>query len=132
MPDISVEKVTHVIVRARELDAKVQPWDFPGDTADADSILESRAGDATEDELKAFIAGLNEDEQANLVAIMWIGREDFAPEEFDDVVAQAKAERTTPTEDYLLGEPLLADYLEAGLAALGVDVEGAEEDFMRP
>ena len=75
MLQISPEKIAHVIVRARELDAKVGSWDSPGDSRDSDSILESRAGDATEDELRAFIAGLNDDEQASLVAVMWIGRE---------------------------------------------------------
>lgn len=130
MPEISIDKVAYVILRSRELETKVAPWDGPGDSRDADSILESRAGDATEDELRAFIAGLNDDEQTALVAILWIGREDFLPDEYEEAVAQARAERTTPTEDYLLGEPLLADYLEAGLEALGLDVEGAEEDLL--
>ena len=130
MPDISIEKVAYVILRARELETKVAPWDGPGDSRDSDSILESRSGDATEDELRAFIAGLNDDEQAHLVAILWVGRDDFLPEEFDEAVAQARSERTTPTEDYLLGEPLLADYLEGGLESLGLDAGGAEEDLL--
>lgn len=130
MPDISSAKVAQVILRARELEAKVARWDAPGDTADADTILEERGSDATEDELRAFISGLNVDEQAHLVAIMWVGRESFDAAEFAEAVATARAERTTPTEDYLLGEPLLADYLEAGLSALGIDVEEAEADLL--
>ena len=35
-------------------------------------IFQSREGDMGEDELRAFIAGLNEDEQAHLVAIAWV------------------------------------------------------------
>ena len=97
MPEISIDKVAYVILRSRELETKVAPWDGPGDSRDADSILESRAGDATEDELRAFIAGLNDDEQTALVAILWIGREDFLPDEYEEAVAQARAERTTPT-----------------------------------
>jgi hypothetical protein len=130
MLDISTDKVAFVILRARELDVKVSPWDSKGDVRDADSILEDRTGDATEAELREFIAGLNVDEQAELVAVMWIGRETFGPDELDEAIATAKAERTTPTEDYLLGVPLLADYLEDGLTALGIDAVDAEEDLL--
>lgn len=130
MLDISPEKIAHVIVRAREFDAKVERWDSPGDTRDSDSILESRSGDATEAELRAFIAGLNEDEQASLVAVMWIGRNTFGADELDEAIATARAEKTTPTEDYLMGVPLLADYLEDGLDALGISVEDAEEGIL--
>lgn len=130
MLQISPEKIAHVIVRARELDAKVGSWDSPGDSMDSDSILESRAGDATEDELRAFIAGLNVDEQASLVAVMWIGRETYGADELEEAIDTARAEATAPTEDYLLGVPLLADYLEDGLDALGISVEDAEEGVL--
>ena len=45
-------------------------------------------------------------------------------------VATATTEATTPTADYLMGMPHLAENLEAGLDALGVDVSGEEEDFL--
>ena len=61
---------------------------------------------------------------------MWIGRETYEPEEWKDALATARAEATTPTEDYLLGVPLLSDYLETGLERLGTDVSSAEEDFL--
>ena len=130
MPHISPRRVVHVIVRARELDVKVGGWNHPGDVAEADTILEAKRGDATEAELRAFIRRLNEDEQAELVAIMWIGRETFEPEEWEDALATARAEATTPTEDYLLGVPLLSDYLEAGLERIGIDVSSVEENFL--
>ena len=38
------------------------------------SILEDFGADATRAQLAEFIAGLNEDEQANLVALTWVGR----------------------------------------------------------
>jgi len=130
MLQISPEKIAHVIVRARELDAKVGSWDSPGDSRESDSILESRAGDATEQELRAFIGGLNVDEQASLVAVMWIGRETYGAEELDEAIDTARAEATAPTADYLLGVPLLADYLEDGLDALGISVEDAEDGVL--
>ena len=45
--------------------------------------------------------------------------------ELAEAIATAKQEATTPTEDYLLGIPLLADYLEDGLAKLGIVVDQA-------
>jgi hypothetical protein len=127
--EISPAKVAHVILRAREVDVKVGTWDSPGDDGDADAILEARTDDATAQELADFIAGLNEDEQAELVALVWIGRETFEPEEWDEAVATARHEATAPTEDYLLGIPLLADYLESGLERMGIDPTEAEDDL---
>jgi hypothetical protein len=130
MLEIAPEKVAHVIVRAREMDAKMDSWDQPGDEDSADSILESRAGDATGQELREFISQLNVDEQASLVALAWIGRGTFEPEELEEAKATALAERVNPTEDYLLGIPLLADYLEEGLDRLGISVEDAEAGIL--
>ena len=132
MLDIGADKVAYVIVRAREIDAKVGRWDGPGDTADAETILETRRGDATEHELRSFISDLNDDEKAELVAVMWIGRDTFEPEDLAEAIETAKAEATTPTEDYLLGIPLLSDYLEEGLAKLGIDPGDEEEGIYRP
>ncbi len=129
MLEISPRKVAHIIVRAREFDVKVGRWDAPGDVADAETILESRSSDATEQELRSFIRNLNDDEKANLVALMWIGRDTFGPDEFDEAVRIARQEATAPTEDYLLGIPLLGDYLEDGLEALGINPEDYEEDL---
>ena len=92
---ISPRRVAHIIVRAREIDAKVGTWDRVGDTADAETILEARRGDATEAELRAFIRRLNDDEKASLVAIMWIGRETFEAEELEEAMQTAREEATT-------------------------------------
>ena len=54
---------------------------------------------------------------------MWIGRDTFTAEDLDEAIETARKERTSPTEDYLLGIPLLSDYLTAGLEALGYDPE---------
>lgn len=130
MLNISVRKLAHVIVRAREFDVKVGRWDGPGDTADADSILENRPGDATEGELRSFIRSMNDDEKASLVAVMWIGRDTFGPEDLEEAKRIARQEATTPTEDYLLGVPLLSDYLEDGMEKLGISATDAEEEFL--
>ncbi|PTV94162.1 uncharacterized protein DUF3775 [Rhodobacter aestuarii] len=110
MLPISPSKIAHIIIRARKFDS-----DVPG------------AGQARE--LRAFIENLNDDEKAALTAVAWIGRETFEAEEFDEAYATARAEATAPTEDYLLGMPMLADYLEDGLNAMGISLEEAEEDI---
>ena len=110
MLPISPSKIAHVIIRARQFDAEVP-------------------GSGQGRELRAFIAALNEDEQAALTALMWIGRETFEAEEFDEAFETAKAEATAPTEDYLLGIPMLADYLEDGLNAMGISLEEAEDEI---
>jgi uncharacterized protein DUF3775 len=129
--DISPEKVGHVIIKAREYDAKVGAWD-DGDTSehDSDSILEDFGDDPTRAELKGFISTLNVDEQVSLVALMWIGRGSYGPDELDEALETARAERVNPTADYLLGIPMLADYLEEGLDKLGYSIEDAEDDLL--
>lgn len=79
--------------------------------------------------LRDYISGMNEDEQVSLVAIMWIGRETYGPDEVAEAIETARAERSAPTEDYLSGIPELPDYLEAGLEALGIDVSDAEDEM---
>jgi Protein of unknown function (DUF3775) len=129
--EISPAKVGFVIVKAREIAAKVAAWD-DGSTSDhdAESILESFSDDATQDEIKGFIRDLNEDEQASLVALAWIGRGSFAPEELEEALSTARDERNSRTADYLLGMPLLPDYLEEGLDRLGYSVEDAEDESL--
>ena len=129
--EISPTKIGYVIVKARECAVKVAAWD-DGATSDhdAESILESFSDDATRAELKGFIRDMNEDEQASLVALAWIGRGSFGPEELDEALDTARTEHVNRREEYLLGMPLLADYLEEGLERLGYSVEDAEEDFL--
>lgn len=93
-------------------------------------IFQAREGNVAAAGLQEFIAGLNDDEKAHLTAIAWVGRGAFEPEEYQEAVDTAFAEATTPTEDYLMGMPHLAENLEAGLDALGIDVSGEEEDFL--
>jgi len=84
----------------------------------------------TEREFHGFVERMNEDEQAELVAIFWVGRGSFEAEDFAEALATARAEASTPTADYLLGSPHFADHLEAGAEALGIEVSDEEEDLM--
>lgn len=132
--EIAPEKVAHVIIQAREFDAKVGAWDDTPDEGDADedpaSILESYADDAVLQGVAAFIDGLNTDEQVSLVALTWIGRGTYEAEELDEAISTARSEAVNKTSEYLLGMPLLSDYLEEGLEKLGYSVNDIEDDLM--
>ena len=82
-------------------------------------ILEDRDDDATREELTGFINELNEDEQVELVALAWVGRGSFSKSEWNDAVGEARRAHNDRTAEYLLGLPLLADYLAEGLAEFG-------------
>lgn len=132
MLQVAPEKVAHVIIRAREFDAKVASWqdDPTGKESEDDpaAVMEDRGDDAVSRELVSFIDGLNIDEQVELVALMWVGRGTFEADDFSEAVATAQSERVNKTSAYLLGEPLLSDYLEEGLEKMGYSVEDAEND----
>ena len=106
MLDISVYKIAQVILMARELDR-------------------------AEGELRGFIDRLTEEEQASLVAVMWIGRDSFTADDLEEAKQTAMAEATTPTADYLLGTPHLSDHLENGLEELGLSATDEEDDLVR-
>src|SRR5688572_17753863 len=99
--DIAPEKVAHVIIKAREFDAKVGAWDSTPEDGDADedpsAILEDLANDPTAAELIGFIDALNDDEQVNLVALAWVGRGTFEAEELEEAVETARSESTGST-----------------------------------
>ncbi len=132
MLTIPLEKLAYIVEKAREFDAEVAAdpdVEDGSDPADDDEreILLDTPDNPSEQELRDAIDGLNADERDELLALMWIGRSDFDARGWADAVRQARdiesnAERT----NLLLGTPLLADYLEEGLEALGLSLEGLE------
>lgn len=96
----------------------------------AEVIILAREEDRGEPELRAFVDRLGEEEQYALVAVFWIGRGSYEPEDLAEALATAEAEASVPTADYLLGSPHLADHLEAGLEALGYSVADLEDGLM--
>jgi len=115
--------VCFIIVKAREFDAQdVVTEPNPGSNAADDgmtSVLEAHADDLTRPELVAFIAALSEDEQVDLVALMWLGRGDGQLEDWADLRDEAQEQHNNRVASYLLGEPLLSDYLAEGLSQFG-------------
>jgi len=113
---ISPEKVCYFIAKAHE-------YDVTDDVVDPDTEA-SVVDDATFQELTAFINGLTEDEQIDLVALTWLGRGDGAIDDWDDLRAEAARLHNNRTAAYLLAKPMLGDHLEEGLAQFGLTCEG--------
>jgi hypothetical protein len=127
---ISPEKVFFVIVKARVFDAKDEvtepnPGSNPSDDRDI-AVLEDHANDPVVEELTSFINSLSEDEQIDLVALAWLGRDDFSAEDWIEVRAEAARAHNQRTASYLLGMPMLGDFLEEGLSLLDYHCEEFE------
>ncbi len=127
MPElaISAEKVGFLIEKTREFDVKEAASDLDsGSNGAGDNMIDVLA-DSGEDpvvrEITGFINAMTEDEQIDLVALMRLGRGDGTIEEWDDLRREAADGRNRHTASYLLGEPLVSDYLAEGLAAFGLD-----------
>jgi hypothetical protein len=107
--EIAADKVGEMILLAREM-----AQDMVGSEAEFDGAVEA----------------LDEDEAADLVALLWIGRGDFDPEDWEEARETALEEATAPLATYLKAEPQLADHLEAGLELLGRSARDATDDAL--
>ena len=96
----------------------------------AQIVLMGRELDRAEPELRGVIARLGEDEQAALVAVMWIGRGAFEAEEWQEALDTAAAEATTPCADYILGTPHFTDHIETGMEAMGEELGESESGLI--
>ena len=122
--DISAEKVRFLIEKAREFDVKEGATDPDTGSNAADDGMVDVLGDNGDDpvvrEITGFINAMSEDEQIDLVALMRLGRGDGGIEEWDELRREAAEGRNNRTASYLLGEPLVSDYLAEGLDAFGL------------
>lgn len=122
MPEIHTDTVAEVILLAREMSESA--------SVGAEDGVSGRPGSGVaEREFREFVAGLTEDEKLDLVVLYWIGRDSFSADEYEEALETARSEALNRTEDYLVDVPLLADYLENGLEAMGFSVSDAEDDL---
>jgi hypothetical protein len=127
MLTISFEKLAFIITKAREFDVEVPSVDEdsgsnPTDDADRD-VLESTGDNPTYQELVDALNSLNDPERIELLALTWVGRGDYSKEEWLEALEEASRIHDEKETDYLIGTPLLADYLEEGLSQLGYSIE---------
>ena len=129
-----LESLCRIILRAKEMEAQV-PASDPDDAADnvddfddegdqALSVLEDELNSGVEEELRAMLDDLADDQLAETLALAWVGRGTYDASEWDDAFAEASENDAESAVDELMDMPLLAAYLEAGLAAFDFSCEG--------
>jgi hypothetical protein len=127
---ISPEKVAFVIMKAREFDAKDELTDPDSGSNPSDdqetAVLEDHGDDPVVEEITSLINAMSRDEQVDLVALAWLGRDDYTPQDWPAVRAEADQAHNAHTAEYLLGMPLLGDFLEEGLSMRGYSCEEFE------
>jgi Protein of unknown function (DUF3775) len=127
---ISPEKICFIIMKARQFDAKDEvtepdPGSNPSDDMDVE-VLEEHDDDPVVEELTSLINSLSVDEQVDLVALAWLGRDDYSAGDWKTVREEALRAHNRRAAAYLLGMPLLGDFLEEGLSMLGYSCEEFE------
>lgn len=126
LPELAItpEQVCFIAVKAREFEAKdVQTIPDSGSNASDDqmySVLEDTPDDPVFEELTSFINALNVEEQVDLVALAWLGRGDGKISDWAEIRAEAMRAHNDKTASYVLGMPLLPDYLEEALSLFGM------------
>ena len=130
-----LETLCRIIIRARENEAQVPAQDPDEDADNVDdfddesgagglSTLEDELNTGVEEELRATLDDLADDQLAETLALAWVGRGTYDVSEWDDACAEANDIDPESAIDELLDMPLLASHLEAGLAAFDYSCEG--------
>lgn len=123
---ISLESVAAIADAARAVQEGEESGALARDDEDEEGLDADDDENMDEDALRAFIAELNEDEQASLIALAWIGRGDYTGEEFEEARTLAKERNIRDAAEYLLGIESLGDILEEGLDELGLSLEDTD------
>jgi hypothetical protein len=136
MLQMDPDKVCFIVVKMREYEEEdlieeEEPKPREVDLAHEEEFEEldehELADDPIKAELVAFIDQLPDEEQVELVSLAWLGRGDYEVEEWEDILKAAEERANKRTAQYLLGMPLLADYLEEGLDAFDLSCTDFDE-----
>ena len=128
MLNVNPEIVCMLILKAKEFHAK-EAVTFSEEIADSEyeydwsQILADHKDDLTYIEIEKAIEDLEPDQQVDLLALMYVGRDDFSGEEWTLARLEAKNNLAPNLTGYLLSKPFIAGYLEEGLASLGYSCE---------
>ena len=135
-PELAVplESACYIAIKARELNVKEEADDGndgSGPSEDNDmEVLDEGGEDPVLEEITSLIDALTVDGQIDLVALMWLGRDDYTAADWESVREEAAEAHNEHTAEYLSGTPLLADYLSEGLALLGYSCADYEEQHL--
>ncbi|AWN75031.1 DUF3775 domain-containing protein [Legionella anisa] len=124
MLSLDTETIRDLLDKARQFQAK-EDVSFPEVTDEMDAlyVLADHQDDPVYQETTEFIDNLRPDQQATLVALMYLGRGDYSQEEWEDALNFAEDELTEHTGEYLLSRPTVADDIARGLNMLGISYQ---------
>jgi hypothetical protein len=132
-PLTPLDTLCRIILRAREFEAQT-PTDYDegegADNVDDDdegalSVLDDDINDGVEEELRAVLDDLGEDQQAEVLAFCWVGQGTYEASDWDEAIAEATDEVAAGgVVDEFLEMPMLASVLESGMAAFELTCEG--------
>jgi hypothetical protein len=122
----SLEQLAFIITKARAFDGEVDPVDGDPGAQPADDqqfeVLQDTPDNPTVQELRGSLLALDREQRAEVLALMWIGSGDFSKEEWREAFSQAVDRGNEREIDYLIGTPLLGDYLEEALSQFGLSI----------
>lgn len=122
MLSINPETVCFLIDKAHEFHAKEEVVipEVPNSPADdwGRQVLAAHLDDYSYQEIVSAIHDLEPDQALELLVLLWLGRGDYGPDEWDDALRDARDFWDAQTVSNLIATPLLADYLAEGLALL--------------
>lgn len=132
---IDTRTLAYIVLKAKAYDALVAS-DDPSDGSNATDdrmldVLEDEGDNPAAREVRAAIASLNIEQQTVLVALAWLGRDDYDADEWEEALTEARAARDTPAARYLMGLPILGDYLEAGADKLAISLTDDEIEALQ-
>ena len=132
MRNLNADLVCALVLEAREFHAKVEivdpsPGSNPADDGER-GVLQDTADDPVGADLARLIRDLDDDAAAELVALFWIGRGDYAADELDAAIEEARRHGRDATPRYLIAQPQLADFLVEGLQAFGRGCDDVESE----
>ena len=124
-----LDAICRIIVRAREMESRVSNDETEGDTDPTESddefaVMEDEANESIEDEIRAALDDLADDQIAEVLALAWVGRGTYDASEWSEAIAEASDPDGEDGVTQLLDMPMLAGYLESGLAAFELSCDG--------
>ena len=134
-----LETLCRLIIRAKEMEAQVPALDPDEDADNVDdfdddegtqslSVLEDELNSSVEEEMRATLDDLADDQLAETLALAWVGRGTYDVTEWEDAFAEASENDPESAIDELMDMPLLASHLEAGLTAFDYSCEGVGQN----
>lgn len=116
-----------ILLKARQFDVKVPQTDpdSGSNATDDESVdaLEFGPSDDTRRELISAIHDLNDDEQADLIALIFLGRGDFALSEWNEARQEASQIGRQHIPRFVTEIPLASDYLQEGLSQFNLSLQ---------